>query len=34
MKLYFGNTITAVTTAMIIILLGFVGYSIWNRNMI
>ena len=34
MKLYFGNTITAVTTAMIIILLGFVGYSILNRNMI
>lgn len=34
MKLYFGNGITLVTTVMIIILLGFIGYSIWNRNII
>lgn len=31
MKLYFGNTITTVTTLMIIALLGFVGYSVFNR---
>ena len=34
MKLYFGNGITLVTTVMIIILLGFIGYSICNRNII
>ena len=34
MKLYFGNGITLVTTVMIIFLLGFIGCSIWNRNMI
>ena len=34
MKLYIGNTITTVTTIMTIILLGFVGYSICNRNII
>ena len=34
MKLYIGNTITTVTTVMIIILLGFIGYSICNRNII
>ena len=34
MKLYFGDGITLVTTVMIIILLGFIGYSIWNRNII
>ena len=34
MKLYFGNGVTLVTTVMIIILLGFVGYSICNRNII
>lgn len=34
MKLYFGNTITTVTAIMIIVLVGFVGYCIWNRNMI
>lgn len=34
MKLYFGNGITFVTTVMIIILLGFIGYSICNRNII
>lgn len=34
MKLYFGNGINLVTTVMIIILLGFIGYSICNRNII
>lgn len=34
MKLYFGNSITLVTTVMIIILLGFIGHSICNRNII
>ena len=34
MKLYFGDGITLVTTVMIIILLGFIGYSICNRNII
>ena len=32
MKLYFGNTTTTITTIMIIALMGFIGYSIWNRN--
>lgn len=32
MKLYFGNTTAAVTTIMILSLLGFIGYSIWNRT--
>lgn len=32
MKLYFGNTVTAVTTIMILILLGFIGGSIANRT--
>lgn len=32
MKLYFGNTVTAVTTIMILILLGFIGGSIENRT--
>jgi hypothetical protein len=31
MKLYFGNTITTVTTILIIGLLAFIGYSLWNR---
>ena len=31
MKLYFGNTVTAVTTIMILVLLGFIGESIANR---
>lgn len=31
MKLYFGNTVAAVTTVMILALLGFVGYSFFNR---
>ena len=34
MKLYFGNTVTTVTTAMILALLGFMGYSIMNRTSI
>ena len=32
MKLYFGNTVTAVTTIMIFVLLGFIGESIANRT--
>ena len=32
MKLYFGNTVTAVTTIMILILLDFIGGSIENRT--
>lgn len=34
MKLYFGNTTTTITTIMILSLIGFVGYSIYNRNSI
>lgn len=34
MKLYFGNTTTTITTIMIIALMGFIGYSIWNRTSI
>ena len=30
MKLYFGNTVTAVTTIMILV--GFIGESIVNRS--
>ena len=32
MKLYFGNTVTTVTTIMILVLLGFIGESIANRT--
>ena len=32
MKLYFGNTVTTVTTIMILVLLGFIGESIANRS--
>ena len=32
MKLYFGNTVTTVTTIMILVLLGFIGGSIANRT--
>ena len=32
MKLYFGNGVTTATTAMLLVLLGYLGYSIWNRN--
>ena len=31
MKLYFGKTATAVTTLMILALLGFIGYSVCSR---
>ena len=31
MKLYFGNTVTTVTTIMILVLLGFIGESIATR---
>ena len=31
MKLYFGNAITTVTTLMIFALLGFIGYSVFDR---
>lgn len=34
MKLYFGNTVTIITTIMILLLLGFIGESIWNRSSI
>ena len=32
MKLYFGNTVTTVTTIMILVLFGFIGGSIANRT--
>ena len=32
MKLYFGNAVTAATTLMLFALLGFVGYSIYDRD--
>ena len=32
MKLYFGNMVTTVTTLMLVLLVGFVGYSISNRS--
>ena len=31
MRLYFGNAVTTVTTLMIFSLLGFIGYSVFNR---
>ena len=31
MRLYFGNAVTTVTTLMIFSLLGFKGYSVFNR---
>ena len=34
MKLYFGNAVTAATTLMILALLGFIGYSVFNRTSI
>ena len=34
MKLYFGNTVTTVTTVMILALLGDIGYSFVNRSSI
>ena len=32
MKLYFGNAVSAATTVMLLALLGYLGYSIWNRS--
>ena len=32
MKLYFGNAVTSATTGMILIMLGFIGYSVYNRE--
>ena len=31
MKLYFGNGVTTATTVMLLVLLGFIGYSVYNR---
>ena len=32
MKLYFGNAVTTATTLMILALLGFIGWSAFNRT--
>ena len=32
MKLYFGNAVTAVTTVMMLVLLGFIGCSVAGRG--
>ena len=32
MKLYFGNAVTTATTLMILTLLGYIGFSVWNRG--
>ena len=32
MKLYFGNTVTTVSTVMILALLGFIGWSVFSRG--
>lgn len=32
MKLYFGNTTTTITTILLVAVLGFMGYTIWNRT--
>ena len=34
MKVYFENTTTIITTILLLGLLGFIGYSIWNRESI
>jgi len=31
MKLYFGNAVTTATTLMLLALLGFIGWSVFNR---
>lgn len=31
MKLYFGNTVTSVTTLMLLALLGFIGYTVYHH---
>ena len=32
MRLYFGNAVTTATTLMILALLGYIGFSVWNRG--
>ena len=34
MRLYFGNAVTTATTLMILALLGFIGWSVWDRAVI
>lgn len=34
MKLYFGNSVTTATTILLLALVGYLGYSIWNRSSI
>ena len=34
MKLYFGNGVTTATTILLLALLGFLGYSVWQRDSI
>lgn len=34
MRLYFGNAVTTATTLMIIALLGYIGWSVFNRAVI
>ncbi len=34
MKLYFGNAVTTAVTVMILVLLGFIGWSVLNRTSI
>lgn len=34
MKLYFGNATTTATTLMILAMLGFIGFSVYNRGSI
>ena len=34
MKLYFGSVTNTVTTWMILSLMGFIGYSVWNQDAI
>lgn len=31
MKLYFGNAVTTATTLMILAMIGFIGYTVFNR---
>ena len=34
MRLYFGNAVTTATTLMILVLLGFISWSVFNRAVI
>ena len=34
MKLYFGSVTNTATTWMILSLMGFIGYSVWNQDAI